>query len=157
MKRSIALLGALFALPGYSIAADISVSRGEHVAIIGGCNDCHTVGYPESGGKLDPAAALKGSPVGFQGPWGTTYPANLRLTVKGKTEDQFVQFAQTLKTRPPMPWFNVNVIEENDLRSLYRYIVSLGEPGAPAPEYVPPGEAPKTPFIVFAPPQMPKT
>jgi hypothetical protein len=41
------------------------------------------------------------------------------------------------------------------MRSLHQYIVSLGEPGDPAPEYVPPGTAPKSPFLVFAPPTMP--
>ena len=47
-------------------------------------------------------------------------------------------------------------MEESDIRSFYQYIVSLGEPGDPAPEYVPPGQEPKTPYIVIAPPIMPK-
>ena len=33
-------------------------------------------------------------PVGFQGPWGTSYPANLRLTVQSMTETQWVRFAR---------------------------------------------------------------
>jgi mono/diheme cytochrome c family protein len=157
MRSSIIGWALLCIAPTLAYAAgDVSVEHGAHMAIIGGCHDCHSVGYAEAGGKIDPATALEGSPVGFSGPWGTTYPANLRLIVAGKTEDQFLDYAKNLKTRPPMPWFGLNAMEENDIRSLYRYIASLGAPGDPAPDYVPPGEAPKTPFIVFAPPQMPK-
>lgn len=34
---------------------------------------------------------------------------------------------------PPMPWYNVRAMDETDLRSLYRYLLSLGEPGKPVP------------------------
>jgi mono/diheme cytochrome c family protein len=135
--------------------AEVSVERGSHIAIIGGCHDCHTTGYAASNGEIDPAAALKGDAVGFQGPWGTTYPANLRLVASEMTEDEWVEYISKLETRPPMPWFNLHHFEEADMRSLHQYILSLGEPGDPAPEFVPPGEQPTTPFIVFAPPQMP--
>ena len=74
--------------------------------------------------------ALKGTPLGWQGPWGTTYAANLRLIAKDKgSEDGFVQYAKTFQARPPMPFFNVHAMDESDIRSLYQYIVSLGEPG----------------------------
>jgi hypothetical protein len=36
------------------------------------------------------------------------------------------------------------------------YIASLGPAGDPAPQYVPPGQTPKFPYSVFAPPIMPK-
>jgi len=55
-----------------------------------------------------------------------------------------------------MPFYNVHAMDESDVRSLYQYIVSLGEAGAPAPAFVPPGEEPKTPYIIVAPPVMPK-
>ncbi|MCX5494933.1 hypothetical protein OSH11_09470 [Kaistia dalseonensis] len=132
------------------------MKRGALVAITGGCHDCHSSGYAESGGKIDPATALKGAAVGYQGPWGTTYPSNLRILAEKLSEKDFVHLAKTFQARPPMPWFNVNAMEESDVRSLYLYIASLGEPGDPAPDYVPPGQEPKTPYIVFAPPQMPK-
>ena len=67
-----------------------------------------------------------------------------------------VAYLKTFQSLPPMPWYNVHALEENDMRSLYRYIVSLGEPGDPAPEALPPGTTPKTPYIVFAPPVMPQ-
>jgi hypothetical protein len=153
------LLAAAFAAVSVPAFADdaVSVERGRHISIIGGCHDCHTVGYNESGGKIDPATALKGSPLGYRGPWGTTYAMNLRITASTKSEDEFVTFAQSFETRPPMPWYNVHEMEENDLRSLYQYIKSLGEPGDPAPQAADPGAEPATPYIIFAPPVLPKT
>ena len=99
--------------------------------------------------------SLTGSPVGFQGPWGTTYPSNLRLVVSTMDEAQWASYAKTMQARPPMPWFNVNEMTETETRSLYRYIRSLGEPGQPAPDATGPDEEPETPFVVLAPPQMP--
>jgi hypothetical protein len=62
-----------------------------------------------------------------------------------------------LQTLPPMPWYNVRAMEENDLRSLYQYIKSLGEPGEAMPDTVPPDKEPTTPYIPIAPPAMPKS
>lgn len=137
---------------------DISVERGAHVAVTSGCHDCHTAGYSESGGHVDAVAALRGSPIGYQGPWGTTYPSNLRLvTVQhAANEDAFVAYLKQLETRPPMPWYNARALDESDMRSLYRYISSLGESGPPAPDALPPGVMPDTPYIVFAPPITPR-
>lgn len=150
-------LGALAASAASAMAGEVSVARGAQVAITAGCHDCHTNGYAESGGKIDPAAALTGTSLGWQGPWGTTYPANLRLIAKDKgSEDAFVQYARTFQAKPPMPFFNVHAMDESDIRSLYQYIVSLGDPGRAVPDYVPPGQEPKTPYIVIAPPIMPK-
>lgn len=133
-----------------------SVDYGKWVSIVGGCNDCHTAGYSETAGKIDPATALKGTPVGYQGPWGTTYAANLRLLAATMSEDDWVKYLQTFKARPPMPYYNVNALDEVQMRSLRMYIASLGAPGEAAPAYVPPGQEPKFPYNVFAPPVMPK-
>jgi mono/diheme cytochrome c family protein len=138
-----------------ALAQDVSVEEGLRISRITGCHDCHTQGFAESGGRIDPALALTGSPIGFQGPWGTTYPSNLRLVLEPMGEDAFVDYAKALETRPPMPWFNLHHMTDGELRSFYRYVKSLGDPGEPAPAFAPPGEAPTTPFIVFAPPRMP--
>jgi mono/diheme cytochrome c family protein len=147
----IAVALSILALGSAAYAQDVSVEKGARIATIGGCHDCHTPGYAESGGVVDPAQALIGSAMGYQGPWGTTYPANLRLVAKEHTEDEFVQFLKTLKARPPMPWFNLHAFDESESRSLYQYIVSLGDAGQPAPSFVPPGEKPTTPYLSFAP------
>jgi mono/diheme cytochrome c family protein len=131
-----------------------SIERGRYLVTLGGCNDCHTVGYPESGGKTPETDWLTGSPVGFQGPWGTTYPANLRVRVQGLSEDAWIKLARA-PMRPPMPWFNLAAASDADLRAMYRYIRSLGAKGAPAPAYAAPGQAVTTPYIDFMPKNLP--
>ena len=116
-----------------------TVEFGKYVSILGGCNVCHTVGYNESGGKIDPATALKGNPVGWQGPWGTTYAVNLRLLASTMGEDDWVKYLKTFTAKPPMPFYNVHAMDDVMMRSLHMYIVSLGDPGDPAPDYVPLG------------------
>lgn len=39
-------------------------TRAIHISIIDGCHFCHTEGYREAEGKIDPAKALKGSSIG---------------------------------------------------------------------------------------------
>ena len=147
---------AMLPLAASAAPGDITIERGRQVSIIGGCNDCHTSGYNESQGQIDPAKALKGTAIGWQGPWGTTYPANIRLKLKDMSEDEFVHYAQTFTAKPPMPYYNVHAMDESDLRSFYLYVKSLGEPGEAMPEALPPGQEPKTPYYVAAPPTMPK-
>ncbi len=99
--------------------------------------------------------ALKGSPVGFQGPWGTSYAANLRLTAASLSADGFVTSMKGLESFPPMPWYNVRAMSDDDKKSLYLYIRSLGEAGSRAPAFVPPGQRVSTPYITLAPPNAP--
>jgi len=123
------------------------IERGRYVVEIGGCNDCHTAGYAEAGGKAAESDRLKGDTLGYRGPWGTTYPTNLRLSIGKMTEDQWVKYAKTLMTRPPMPWFNIRAMTEADQRALYQYVKSLGQSGTAAPAFLPPDKAPKPPYI----------
>ena len=109
---------AVGAMSAPALADEISIERGQHISIIGGCHDCHTEGYSESEGKIDPAKALTGSSMGLRGPWGTTYPLNLRLDLKIMSEDRYVQYMMGLRTKPPMPWWNVRGMDEGELRSL---------------------------------------
>ena len=76
----------------------------------------------------------------------------LRLTVSRMTEAQWVPFAKALRTRPPMPWFNLNQWSDADLRALYQYVKSLGPVGSPAPSYVPPDKQAPPPYIQWPPP-----
>ena len=154
MKRA-SLFIAAAALSASAIAQQPDVARGRYVAIIGGCNDCHTAGYPQKGGQIPEAEWLLGNPVGFRGPWGTSYPTNLRLTLSKMTEAQWVAYAKKLQVRPQMPWFNLNKMSEADLRAFYHFVKTLGDPGKPAPDALAPNVEPKTPFVVFV-PQAPK-
>lgn len=136
---------------GSPASGDDPVARGRYLVQIGGCNDCHTPGYARSGGKVPESRWLTGSSVGFRGPWGTSYPANLRLYMAGMSEDDWVKAARTMETRPPMPWYDVRKMSEEDLRAIHRYIVSLGKAGETVPESLAPGVAPKTAYIDFTP------
>lgn len=131
------------------------IERGRYMLIVGNCNDCHTAGFAPSEGKVPEKEWLLGSgPLGFRGPWGTTYAPNLRLTISKMTEDGWVQFARKFRTRPPMPWFNVNRWSESDLRAFYQYVKHLGPGGSFTQAYVPPGKEPKPPYVQWpAPPK----
>ena len=133
---------------------DADVARGRYLVKIAGCNDCHTAAYPEKAGAVPEKEWLTGVPVGFQGPWGTTYPANLRLLINSMTEERWMTQARQ-PMRPPMPWFALRDMTDADLRAVYRYVKSLGPAGKPAPEFVPPGTKAATPFIVFVPQNLP--
>lgn len=126
-----------------------SVERGKYLVMISGCNDCHTPGYMLSEGKTAEADWLTGDSFGWRGPWGTTYATNLRLRLQALTEDQWLAYAKNLEVRPPMPWFNLNQMKDDDLRAIYRYIRRLGPAGDPAPAFVPPGEEPSPPYALF--------
>src|ERR1700733_5148774 len=126
-----------------------SVERGRYIAKVAGCNDCHTPGYAMSGGKTPERDWLVGDELGWKGPWGTTYAANLRIVLGKLSEDDWVKVAHSVQYRPPMPWFALRDMSETDLRSLHRFVRSLGPAGRPAPSYVPPGQAPHGPVVTF--------
>ena len=121
-----------------------TLERGRYLTVTSGCNDCHTSGYLESDGALPPEQWLTGSPVGFQGPWGTTYPTNLRLLVQGLSEAQWLARGRQ-PMRPPMPWFNLRAMDDKDLVAIYRFIRTLGPAGEPAPAAAEPGAVVATP------------
>ena len=151
-------------LGGYALAALVfagfevdsvmaqDAERGKYLVMIAGCNDCHTPGYMESEGKTPEEQWLTGDSFGWRGPWGTTYPPNLRMSALSISEDQWVHMAKNLKARPPMPWFNLNRMTDDDLRSIYRYIEKLGPGGEAAPAFIPPDQEPNPPYASFPPP-----
>ena len=155
---TVAMTAVLALGTGAALAADhakASLERGRYLVRIGGCNDCHTAGYLETAGRSPEADWLTGSAVGFQGPWGTTYPANLRLTLANMSEAQWLARARS-EMRPPMPWFNLAAMTDDDLKAMYRYVQSLGAKGDPAPSYAAPGQPVATPYFVFVPQNLPQ-
>jgi mono/diheme cytochrome c family protein len=145
-------VGAGLLVAAASWAGDArSIERGRYLVRTAGCNDCHTSGYISNAGKIAEKEWLKGDAVGFRGPWGTTYPSNLRRYFAALSENAFIADVRSGRMRPPMPWFNLSAMTDADLRAIRRYVRSLGEPGAPAPAYVPPDAEPNTPYIVFVP------
>ena len=79
------------------------------------------------------------------GPWGLTYARNLtphETGIKGWQEEFFIKSLRTGKhmgieagrpIMPPMPWFNLAEAEEEDLKTIFRYLQSL----KPIDNYVP--------------------
>ncbi|MDD2310754.1 MAG: hypothetical protein PHH91_14350 [Desulfuromonadaceae bacterium] len=158
------LMGAVFVamtastqcvLAGQSKAADaMAIERGRYLVKISGCNDCHTSGYAQAGGKISEKQWLTGDRLGWRGPWGTTYATNLRSFMQNISENQWVKIAHTTQFRPPMPWFALRDMTTQDLQAIYRFVKFLGPGGEAEPTYLPPDQEPNGPFVLF--PQPPK-
>lgn len=137
-----------------SVVAFSPVEAGRYLVRIAGCNDCHTPGWDQSGGHVPESQWLTGVPVGFRGPWGTTYASNLRLYVKDFTPASWVAVMRARNQQPPMPWTSLHAMSDSDLRAIFAYIRSLGPAGEEMPKSLPPDQDPKTPYFIFT-PQMP--
>src|ERR1700743_233705 len=82
--------------PAEFVSAQSQRAAGEYLVAIAGCNDCHTVGWNEAPGKVPPEQRLTGSPVGWHGPWGTSYAVNLRLLMQRLTPDAWVKYVAAI-------------------------------------------------------------
>jgi mono/diheme cytochrome c family protein len=131
------------------------ILHGRYLVRISGCNDCHTPGYMQKAGKVPEAEWLTGDSMGWQGPWGTTYPANLRQLVQHMDENAWLARARQ-PMRPPMPSPSLQAMSDADLKAIYYYVRSLGAKGEPVPPYVPPGGKVATPYLDMAPKNLPQ-
>ncbi len=151
MKANLLLYSVLLAcctLPLNLVATETTSDRGRYLMITGGCSDCHTPGYMQNEGQVPEEQWFTGDSVGFQGPWGTTYPSNLRLYADQLTEAQWLARVRQ-PMRPPMPWFNLREMTDEDLAAMYHYLRARGPAGSPAPAAVGPEMAVDTPYIEF--------
>jgi mono/diheme cytochrome c family protein len=126
-------------------------AQGRYLVMMSGCNDCHTRGYLQLEGKVPEPDWLTGESVGWYGPWGTTYPINLRLFMQYLSEDAWIKFSRSVRSRPAMPWWVLHEMKERDLGAIFLFIKNLGPKGVNAPAYIPPGQKPKPPFFEFVP------
>ncbi len=134
------------------VSAATAEEAGKYLVMIGGCNDCHTPGFMQQGMAVPEDQWLTGVPIGWRGPWGTSYGSNLRLTVSlFNNADGFIAMMRARNARPPMPWPSLHAMSDEDLRAVFQYIKQLGPKGDPAPAFVPPGEEPKTPYFMMDP------
>ncbi len=132
---------------GPRVVAASDIEAGRYIVATSGCNDCHTPMYARTGGARPPETEwLKGSPEPHTGPWGTSYGKNLRLSVAGLSEDEWVELLGTGSSLPPMPWPSVRNMSDYDRRAIYRYIKAMpGDPGQSVPDPLPPGVDPMAP------------
>ncbi len=126
---------------------DPLIARGKYLVAFGSCNDCHTAGWRASDGAIPVSAWMTGTSIGYRGPWGTTYPANVRLEFQSISEAQWLFMIKTRAGRWPMVWQDLRQLDGTDRRAIYRFIRSLGPAGKPAPDDVAPGEMPRTPYV----------
>ena len=136
------------------VEPDTSASYGEYLAYsVANCYGCHTerdmktgkfIGKPFAGGlKLTPDAFTGG--YSFITPNITTDPETGRLA--GWSEEAFIaRFrAGRIIENSPMPWGMFSRLSDNDLKALYRFLLSVEpvknkieksvfEPGEPFPE-----------------------
>ncbi len=131
--------------------AEVSIARGKHLIEIGGCNDCHTPGFMERP-KVPETEWLTGVPVGWRGPWGTSYPANLRRQLASwEDAGKWITMVRSRSGLPPMPWLSLHAMTDDELRSIHTYIRSLPYKGDAMPMPVPPEQEPATPYLNLAP------
>ncbi len=146
-QTTLVSLMLLFANLAVAKTSESDVERGRYLIQITGCNDCHTPQYGLKGGNVPEKDWLIGDQVGWKGPWGVTYPTNLRARVHHMSEKEFVQYSKNLKSRPPMPWYSLAAMSEKDLIAIYRFIKSLGPSSNTIPNSVNPGQPVKGPYM----------
>jgi hypothetical protein len=107
---------------------------------------------PVPAGVLTPnqwVAMTNGDLTAWAGPWGISFAANLTpdaaTGIGGWTADQFIKTMRTGKhlgvgrpILPPMPWFDVAVLTDPDMRALFAYLKSVKPISNPVPQPIPP-------------------
>jgi mono/diheme cytochrome c family protein len=135
----VAIATATFALTGAAPAgksADAKqkmIERGMQLTFLGGCNDCHTPGGMYGAPDFD--RRLSGSELGWQGPWGVSYPRNLTPDMEtglGKWSEKEIATAIRTGKRPdgsvllpPMPWPNYTGMSDEDAYAIAAFLKSI--------------------------------
>ena len=109
------------------------VQRGEYLAAVTGCHDCHTPGGLY--GAPDFKRALSGSELGWRGPWGVSYASNLTPdpeTGIGTWTDAEIERALHSGVKkdgtpiaPPMPWPDFTRLSSEDMAAVIAYLRTL--------------------------------
>ena len=109
---------------------------------------------PLPAGVVGPApnqwAAITNSEfTAWAGPWGTSFAANITpdnaTGIGGWTADQFIKTMRSGKhlgigrpLLPPMPWFDIAVLNDADLKAIFAYLKSMKPIQNPVPAPIPP-------------------
>ena len=143
---------------GGTMTAEQKVARGQYLVTIGGCNDCHTPGTFY--GAPDMTRMLSGSELGWTGPWGTSYAANLTpdpsTGIGSYSEDDIVTALRQGHKKsgaailPPMPWPNYAHLTDEDAYAVAAFLKSIPPVVHAVPKNLPPGK--KAPAALAFPP-----
>lgn len=129
----------------------VRLERGRHLIRISGCNDCHTPGFMQDP-NVPESEWLTGSTLGWRGPWGTSYPSNLRRHFAAfEDAAPWIEMVRSRHGLPPMPWPSLHAMTDEELRSIHAYIRSLPVKGDVMPPPVPPDQEPSTPWLNLTP------
>ena len=137
MSACIAVAGAAVAAAAIMLPrahAESPVERGHYLAIVAGCNDCHTPGFFL--GKPDNAKYLGGSDVGFEIPGLGVFPGrNItpdKETGIGNWTDEQIATALTTGKRPDgrqlapiMPYPSFTHMSKEDIAAIIAFLHSI--------------------------------
>lgn len=136
------------------------IARGRRITYTSGCMDCHTPGTFY--GNSDTTRNLSGSELGWEGPWGVTFPRNLTPDVEtgiGSWSEEEIITAVRQGRRPdntpllpPMPWPMYAHLTDDDARALAAYLKSIPPVKHQVPDRIPPGQKYEGPRLSFPPP-----
>jgi mono/diheme cytochrome c family protein len=110
------------------LAPDLSTPqrRGEYLATLASCADCHT---PMVRGMPDETKAFAGGQE-FKGPWGDVLSANITPDKTGISYYNETLFVEALRTgtvmgrplNPIMPWDSYRHMNDEDLKAIFAYL-----------------------------------
>jgi len=136
------------------------IARGKQISFSSGCQDCHTPGTFY--GTPDTTRMLSGSELGWEGPWGVTYPRNLtpdpETGIASWSENDIITaFRQGHRPDgspllPPMPWTTYAMMSDADAHALAAFIHSLPPVKHKNLDRQPPGGKHTGPRLTFPPP-----
>lgn len=131
-------------------SADTSAARGAQLALLGGCDDCHTPMLPN--GEPDMSRRFSGVPEGsalppaipgvvtnlnlaWRGPWGLSEARNItpdpQAGIGSWTQQQFIDTMRSGKDpsgralQPPMPFPNYGRLPDSDLIALFNFLKTV--------------------------------
>jgi mono/diheme cytochrome c family protein len=132
------------------------LARGTYLVTVAGCNDCHTPGTHY--GAPDMSRMLSGSEVGWTGPWGTSYAANLTpdssTGLGNYTEDDLVTAFRTGHKKdgapilPPMPWPDFAYFTDEDAYAIAAFLKSVPPVVHAVPKNLPPGKKAQAAIVI---------
>lgn len=138
------------------------IEHGRYLVSVAGCNDCHTPGTFY--GAPDTLRQLSGSELGWEGPWGVSYPRNITPDVEtgigNWTEAQIVTAIRTGQRPdkslllPPMPWPMYAHLSDEDAYAIAAYLKSIPAVSHRAPHVQSPGKPATGARLSFPPPPM---
>ena len=162
LAAALGLAALALGSPGPAVAQSALVARGQYLATIGVCTDCHTDGA--LAGKPDASRYLAGSTIGFEVPgFGIVYGKNLtpdpETGLGAWTDEEILRALKQGQGRdgralaPIMPWHAYTVLSAEDSRALVAFLRSLTPIRFAPPANVKPGEKPTAPYMTVIPPK----